>query len=95
MSERVGRAGVKALNGRRTVNARDVDKVLTRFGFQVVDMGTMPARRQIAVSSRARCLAGVHGAAFVHTMFLAECSTVIECFRRNTSIHPCWACAAI
>ena len=80
--------GVKALNGRRTVNAEDVDKVLTRFGFQVVDMGTMPARRQIAVSSRARCLAGVHGAAFVHTMFLAECSTVIECFSPEF-IHPC------
>ena len=80
--------GVKALNGRRIVNAEDVDKVLTRFGFQVVDMGTMPARGQIAVSSRARCLGGVHGAAFVHTMFLAECSTVIECFSPEY-IHPC------
>ena len=51
-------------------------------------MGTMPARRQIAVSSRARCLGGVHGAAFVHTMFLAECSTVIECFSPEF-VHPC------
>jgi capsular polysaccharide biosynthesis protein len=88
-TERVWLArGVKALNGRRIVNAEDVDKVLTRFGFQVVDMGTMPARGQIAVSSRARCLGGVHGAAFVHTMFLAEYSTVIECFSPEY-VHPC------
>ena len=51
-------------------------------------MGTMPARGQIAVSSRARCLGGVHGAAFVHAVFLAECSTVIECFSPEY-IHPC------
>jgi capsular polysaccharide biosynthesis protein len=80
--------GVKALNGRRIVNAEDVDKVLTRFGFQVVDFGTMPAREQIAVSNRARCLGGVHGAAFAHTMFLAEYSTVIECFSPEY-VHPC------
>ncbi len=80
--------GVKALNGRRIVNAENVDKVLTRFGFQVVDMGLMPARSQIWVSSRARCLGGVHGAAFVHTMFLAEYSTVIECFSPEY-VHPC------
>jgi capsular polysaccharide biosynthesis protein len=51
--------GVKARHGRRIVNAEDVDKVLTRFGFQVVDMGTMPVRQQIAVSSQARYLGGV------------------------------------
>jgi capsular polysaccharide biosynthesis protein len=88
-AERVWLArGVKALHGRRIVNAEDVEKVLTRFGFQVVDMGTMPARGQIAVSSRARCLGGAHGAAFVHTMFLAEYSTVIECFSPEY-VHPC------
>jgi capsular polysaccharide biosynthesis protein len=79
--------GVKA-HGRHIVNAEDVDKVLTRFGFQVVDMGTMPARQQIAVSSQARCLGGAHGSAFVHTMFLAEYSTVIECFSPEY-VHPC------
>jgi capsular polysaccharide biosynthesis protein len=80
--------GVKARNGRHIVNAEDVDKVLTRFGFQVVDMGTMPARRQVAVSSQARYLGGVHGSAFVHTIFLAEYSTVIECFSPEY-VHPC------
>jgi hypothetical protein len=44
------------------------------------DMGTMPARGQIAVSSQARYLDGVRGSAFVHTMLLAEYSIVIECF---------------
>jgi capsular polysaccharide biosynthesis protein len=78
--------GVK--DGRRIVNAEEVDKVLTRFGFQVVDMATMPARRQVAVSTQARYVGGVHGSAFVHTIFLAEYSTVIECFSPEY-VHPC------
>jgi capsular polysaccharide biosynthesis protein len=80
--------GIKAVNGRHIVNVEEVTKILSEFDFQVVDMGTMSAHQQVAVASRAECLAGAHGAAFVHSMFLAADSTVIECFSPEY-VHPC------
>jgi hypothetical protein len=67
---------------RRMVLKLMVGDVSRRSTGGVSSMLKMPtrARGQIAVSTRARCLGGVHGAAFVRPMFLAEYSTVIECF---------------
>lgn len=73
--------GIGAENGRRNIsNADEVNSVLGRHGFDSVDMASLSLPTQIAVSRDAEILAGPHGAAFVHTLFMRPKSRVIECF---------------
>lgn len=51
-----------------------------RYGFQRVPIGTLPLQQQIAVARDAEVIAGAHGSAFAHCMFMKQSSTVIECF---------------
>jgi capsular polysaccharide biosynthesis protein len=61
-------------------NAEEVYRILERNGFEMVDMATLTLSAQIAAARDAQILAGAHGAAFVHTLFMQPGSTVIECF---------------
>lgn len=73
---------------RTVVNAAEVADCLARHRFTTVDMAALPVRRQIAAAHQARVLAGPHGAALIHSMFMQEAATVIECFS-PTYINPC------
>ncbi|HVH75856.1 MAG TPA: glycosyltransferase 61 family protein [Stellaceae bacterium] len=73
---------------RAVVNREEVDECLRRHGVTAVEMSELPVARQIAAVAAADTLVGPHGAAFVHSMFLQERSTVIECFSPEY-LHPC------
>lgn len=62
------------------VNQQEVHDCLHRHDFTILDMAELPVDRQIAAAMQAEVLAGPHGAALIHSMFLDEGSTVIECF---------------
>ena len=66
--------------GRELVNSEEVCGLLTRYGFEIVDMAALPVKDQIALANSAEVLSGPHGAAFVHAMFMQPGSTIIECF---------------
>jgi hypothetical protein len=65
---------------RRIVNLEEVQRCYARYGFQSIDLGALPAREQVAAVHSAEVLAGPHGAAFVHAMWLREHSIIVECF---------------
>lgn len=73
---------------RAVVNAPQVNKIVTRHGFTIVEMSELSAAAQIAALQTAQVLGGPHGAAMIHAMFLKERSTVIECFSPNY-VNPC------
>ena len=66
--------------GRKLVNEEEVDELIQRYGFQRVDMGSLPVTSQITIARDARVISGLHGAQFVHTQLMARRSSVIECF---------------
>jgi capsular polysaccharide biosynthesis protein len=66
--------------GRELVNPDEVHPVLARHGIEVVDMGGLPVREQLQLAASARLLCGPHGAGFIHTLFQAPRSDVIECY---------------
>jgi hypothetical protein len=73
--------GVNTFGGARdVVNAEEVRQCCDRYGFSAIDLGSLPAREQVAAVRNADVLAGPHGAAFVHAMWLREHATVVECF---------------
>lgn len=65
---------------RDLVNPDEVYACIDRYGFERVDMGSLPLRQQIAIARDADVIAGAHGSAFAHCMFMPLDSTVIECF---------------
>jgi capsular polysaccharide biosynthesis protein len=67
-------------SGRDLVNPDEVHACVERRGFERVDMGSLPLERQLAAARDAAVIAGAHGSAFAHCMFMKERSTVIECF---------------
>lgn len=73
------RAGVNNA-GRELLNTEEVYGLLDRFGFEVMDIAGFSVAEQIAISRDAEVLSGPHGAGFIHSMFMAPESVVIECF---------------
>lgn len=72
--------GAQTNNGRPLIDPDEIYELVRRYGFDVVDMARLPVSRQIAVANGAEIIAGPHGAAFVHAMFMESGSTVVECF---------------
>ncbi|MDQ3116816.1 MAG: glycosyltransferase family 61 protein [Verrucomicrobiota bacterium] len=66
--------------GRKLVNEEEVCKMLDRYSFERVDMGSLSVTSQIAISRNARVISGLHGAQFVHSQLMNPRSWVIECF---------------
>jgi hypothetical protein len=73
--------GTNTFGGARgVVNAEEVRQCCERYGFGAIDLGSLPAREQVAAVRNADVLAGPHGAALTHAMWLREHATVVECF---------------
>lgn len=71
------------LAGRETrtlVNAEEVHGCLRRHGFTIVDLADASAGQRISAAMNADVIGAPHGSALVHSMFMKEGSTVIECF---------------
>src|SRR6266403_828655 len=65
---------------RDLVNPDEVNACLDRYEFHRLDIGSLPLEQQIAVARDAEVIAGAHGSAFAHCMFMKPGSTVVECF---------------
>lgn len=66
--------------GRKLVNAEEVFRCLDRYGFQRIDMGTLPLRSQIAAACNMQVMSGLHGSQFVHSQLMNPGSHIVECF---------------
>ena len=67
-------------NGGVVVNRDEVFDCVRRYGFEPVDMASLPIADQLRLIRCATMIAGAHGAQFVHAQFMPRSSTVIECF---------------
>jgi hypothetical protein len=73
--------GVKvAAPDRELVNADEIAGCLEAHGFARLDIGSLLLSEQIAAARDATVIAGPHGSAFMHMMFMPPRSTVIEIF---------------
>ncbi|HEY3662862.1 MAG TPA: glycosyltransferase family 61 protein [Chthoniobacterales bacterium] len=72
--------GQQTRMGRKLINEEEVCRVLSRYDFARVDLGSLPVVKQISIARNARVISGLHGAHFVHSQLLDFRSWVIECF---------------
>jgi capsular polysaccharide biosynthesis protein len=79
---------------RRVVNEAALRPVLDRFGFTVVDAGTLSVQEQIDQFAGAEVVAGPHGAAFTNLVFCSPGVRVLELFAPRYLNCCYWAIAA-
>lgn len=81
---------------RAIVNWDEIATILDAAGFAIVDMASLPVRRQLAVASAARVIGGPHGAGLVHAAFMQREGLLIEAFSPDY-LYPCLldVCAAL
>jgi capsular polysaccharide biosynthesis protein len=73
--------GAKVADAERgVVNDDEIAGCLEAYGFTRLDIGSLPVREQVAAARDAAVMAGPHGSAFTHIMFMPPCSTMIEAF---------------
>lgn len=85
---RGARIWVERKKSRRLINSDVIHECLRNHGFTIVDMAGLTVPEQISIIKQSEVLGGVHGAALIHSMFLKERSTVIECFSPDY-VNPC------
>lgn len=55
--------------GRNIVNMDQLQPILDRFGFEVIDAGEMTVEEQMTIFSQAGCVIGIHGAALTNIVY--------------------------
>lgn len=63
---------------RHMANEAELAGVLSRHGFEIVEMERMDLEQQIRLMSATKVLAGPHGAGLTNTMFMDEGATLLE-----------------
>lgn len=74
---------------RDLVNPDEIDECLDAYEVRRLDIGSLPLLEQIAAARDADLIAGPHGAAFTHSMFMQPRSAVIEVFS-PLYLNHCW-----
>ena len=68
----------RSARGRRLVNEEGLSPLLTRRGFEAVEMERLTWSEQVALMARTRVLLAPHGAGLTNMLFCAPGTTVIE-----------------
>lgn len=72
---------------RRVINEAELEPILRRFNFEVIDAGRFSLREQVELFGRAEAIAGPHGAALTNCVFAPEGCKVLELFA-PTCVRP-------
>jgi hypothetical protein len=75
--------------GRKLINEEEVCRLLDRYSFERVDMGSLSVVNQITIARNSRVMSGLHGAQFIHSQLMNPRSCVIECFS-PMYLNPCY-----
>lgn len=62
-------------------NLDDIEKIFRSYGFEIVDCGTIPVKKQIELASSAPSIAGLHGAAMTNLLWARPRTHVLELFQ--------------
>lgn len=58
----------------------EIERIFTNAGFEIIDCGTLGVRQQIELTSGAKAVAGLHGAAMTNLLWSPPCTPVLELF---------------
>jgi len=75
---------------RKIKNFDEIEKILTNFGFEIVDFDTMNFSEQIITVMQADTIGGIHGGGLANMLFLKKDKKVIEIRGINDQFNNCY-----
>jgi capsular polysaccharide biosynthesis protein len=77
----------KKATKRKVVNENDVERLLSRYGFNCINNEDLDFNEQASLYSNANFLVSIHGAGLTNMLFMKEKSAVLELHKRRTNDH--------
>jgi len=77
-------------NKRKIANFRQIEKIITKYGFKIVDFDTLKFHEQLRISKNAEVVAGIHGAGLSHMFFSKKIKKLIEIRAEDDSKNNCF-----
>lgn len=82
---------IKRSNVKRCVqNDSEVEMLLERFGFEIIETDNLTLTNQITVFSEARCLISMHGAGLTNMLFMQKNQSIIEFGKEKEQFDKCY-----
>ncbi|MDN3205362.1 glycosyltransferase family 61 protein [Algoriphagus sediminis] len=75
---------------RKSHNAKDVELLVKKYGFEVIYAEKMSLKKQIELMSETETLVCLHGAALTNMLFLPDNASVVELRNVGDSINQCY-----
>lgn len=75
---------------RKIKNFDEIEKILTKFGFEIVDFDTMNFSEQVINVMQADTIGGIHGGGLANMLFLKKDKKVIEIRGINDKFNNCY-----
>ena len=77
-------------NKRKIANFRQIEKIIAKHGFKIVDFDKLQFQEQLRISKNAEVIAGIHGAGLSHMFFTEKIKKLIEIRAKNDSKNNCF-----
>ena len=77
-------------NKRKIANFKQIEKIITKHGFKIVDFDKLHFIEQLSISKNAQVIAGIHGAGLSHMYFSEKIKQIIEIRAKNDSKNNCF-----
>mgnify|MGYP000283032622 CR=1 FL=1 len=75
---------------RKSHNAKEVERLVIKYGFEVVYAEKMSLKKQIQLMSETKILVCLHGAALTNMLFLPDDASVVELRNVGDDINQCY-----
>lgn len=75
---------------RKSHNAKEVELLVRKYGFEVIYAEKLSFKKQIELMAETKILACLHGAALTNMLFLPNDASVIELRNHSDSINQCY-----
>jgi len=75
----------KKASRKKVVNELDVEKILAKYDFNIIDNEDYSFMEQVGIYSNARYLISIHGSGLTNMLFMKDRSSVLEIHKKKTN----------
>ena len=75
---------------RKIINESEIEKILVKFGFEIIETDNLSYVEQIHLFNAAKWLISIHGAALTNMLFMNKATNVLEIRNENDASNNCY-----
>ncbi|MBV6484725.1 MAG: hypothetical protein KFKLKKLM_01236 [Flavobacteriales bacterium] len=80
----------KNASKRKIENEDEIIPMLKQYNFEIIDSSLLTFQQQVELFSQCKILISIHGAGLTNVLFMDKQTQLIEFYKKNTFINPCY-----